>query len=117
MFVVRDDSYSFFVYLKQKGDDHMKECLLVMENQNVDLVYPDHIKQAIQSHVEFVAPPMTAQELAENRHLLKDIHFIFTGWGGTCLDETFFKYAPHREAVFYAARSNRPINTNLVSGN
>jgi len=114
MFVVRDDSYSFFVYLKQKGDDHMKKGLLVMENQNVDLVYPDHIKQAIQSHVEFVAPPMTAQELAENRHLLKDIHFIFTGWGGPRLDETFFKFAPHLEAVFYAAGSIRPITTDLV---
>ncbi len=85
-----------------------------MESKNVNLVYPEHIRQEIQSYIKFVAPPMTAEELLEDLSVLKDVDVLFTGWGGPSVDANFLDHAPHLKAVFHAAGSIKPIATEQV---
>src|SRR5690625_3052588 len=92
----------------------MKKGLLVMESKNVDLVYPEPIRQEIQSYIDFVAPPMTAEELLKDLTVLKDVDVLFTGWGGPNLDTNFLDHAPRLEAVFHAAGSIKPIATDQM---
>lgn len=74
-------------------------------------IYSDEIRQAIDDLVEIIAPQQTRESIRNRMDLLRDVDFIFTGWGGPVLDETFLAFAPNLKAVFYGAGSIKGIVT------
>src|SRR5699024_1648916 len=89
----------------------MKKSLFVMTKNLVDLVYPESVRNEILTRTEEVAPPMSAQELYENKEILNEVEVVFSGWGGPRFDEELLAAAPNLKAVFYAAGTIKTIVT------
>ena len=89
----------------------MLKGLFIMDKNVINQVYPNDIKNDIKTLVEITAPPLSKQEIEEDKTILNDIDFIFSSWGGPTLNEDFLKHAPKLKALFFAAGSVKKIVT------
>lgn len=90
----------------------MIKGLFILDKKVIDQVYPSSIKKEIEKLVEIVAPPLSREEVYENKEILRDVEVIFSSWGGPKLDADFLEAAPNLKALFYAAGSVKKIVTN-----
>jgi phosphoglycerate dehydrogenase-like enzyme len=68
-----------------------------------DKIYGPEEQAAIARIVDIVGPPLAKEQVLKNRSLLRDVDFVFSGWGAPIFDEEFLKAAPKLQAVFYAS--------------
>ena len=77
--------------------------LFILESPAYDMVFGPAEREAIERHVDLVAPPQTRETIASRMDLLQDVEVIFSGWGAPLMDEAFLAAAPRLKVVFYAA--------------
>lgn len=92
----------------------MKNGLIMMDKDFVDLVYPEHVKKEMGKLVDVSAGAFSSEEVKENPEILRDKEVLFSGWGGPVLDNDFLQAAPKLEAFFYAAGTVKPLVTDAV---
>lgn len=86
----------------------MKGIFLSANQNAINNVYPDYIKQRIGQYVEFTDSmnKFASENLIERANDLKDVEVIFSTWGMPNLDtETIKKYLPSLKIIFYGAGS------------
>jgi phosphoglycerate dehydrogenase-like enzyme len=81
----------------------MIKAIIIVSAKFSPLVFGPEMIEAIQSRVELVAGPLTAEEIEKNPVLLRDVEVIFSSWGMPVIDESFLTAAPKLRVVFYAA--------------
>lgn len=86
-------------------------ALLVMGEHRRDLVYPSDLLEELAQDVTWVAPPMTATELAADPSVLDEVEVIFTGWGGPQFSAELLDHAPKLHTVLMAAGSVRSLTS------
>ncbi len=75
-------------------------------------IYGQECLQAVASAGRVLAPPLSAEMLAESPPAwLREVEVLFTGWGGPRLDAARLGQMPRLRAVFYGAGSLRSIAT------
>ncbi|MDA3799365.1 MAG: hydroxyacid dehydrogenase [Kiritimatiellae bacterium] len=89
----------------------MKKSIFILGEGNFERIYEGENFDAISGMTDVVCAPMTADEALENGELLKDVEFVFSGWGAPKLSAEFLNMMPKLEAVFYGAGSIRGILT------
>lgn len=92
----------------------MLKGLFIMNQEPFDLVYPNKVRQEIESLADIYSPPLSNHELQKDLSILHDTEVIFSGWGGPKLDEKLLAVAPHLKAFFYAAGSLKGIVTDAT---
>ena len=65
-------------------------------------IYGPEEKDAIARLID-IGPPVTREQVKEDPTLVRDVNFVFSGWGAPVIDEEFLKAAPNLQAVFYAS--------------
>ncbi len=60
-------------------------------------------KEAIAKLVDVAAPVVTRKQVLADLSLVRDVDFIFSGWGAPVMDGAFLEAAPKLQAVFYAS--------------
>lgn len=76
-----------------------------------DQIYGPDERRDIESHVELIAPPQTADSVAHDPLVLREVDLIFSGWGLPVMDAEFLAAAPTLKAVFYGAGSIKKMVT------
>ena len=79
--------------------------------KGIYILFPEHVENifgpdeqaAIAQHVDMVAPPQSKESVQANPALLRDVDFIFSGWGAPVIDREFLEAAPKLKVVFYAS--------------
>ena len=89
----------------------MHKALFVIEDRVRWRVYPDDLLETFAAHVDFVAPPHTKAQLAQNPAPLHEAELLITTWGCPRLDADFLDAAPRLQAVFYGAGSVKDFVT------
>ncbi len=89
----------------------MKKGLYIMDKVSFHKVYPQSVREEIESYAVIDFPPMDASEALDQKEKLEEVSYIFTGWGAPLLDEGFLEAAPSLEAVFFGAGSVKHIIT------
>jgi phosphoglycerate dehydrogenase-like enzyme len=77
--------------------------IFILDSGNTDNIYGPAEQDDIAKMVDVVAPPQTAAAVLANRTLIRDVDFIFSGWGAPRMDKEFLNSAPNLKAVFYAS--------------
>ncbi len=85
------------------------KALFVLNLSSYELIYGDQHRKTLSELVDFVAAPMTAEQLKQEPGILKEVDVIFSGWGGPRLDAAILAHAPKLRAVFYGAGSIKGI--------
>jgi phosphoglycerate dehydrogenase-like enzyme len=68
-----------------------------------DNIYGPEQQAAMAEMVDLVAPPMSRQEVEKNLDVVREVDFIFSGWGAPTMSADFLAAAPKLQAVFYAS--------------
>lgn len=89
----------------------MIKALLVMEEPRRADVYPAQVLEGLADLVEWQAPAMTREQLADDPRVLSEVEILLTGWGSPVLDAELLGHAPRLRAVLVAAGSVRPLTT------
>ena len=87
------------------------KTLYILNESSFEKIYGPEEQAAIAEMCDVFAPVQTRQSIAENPAILKDVEFIFSGWGGPLFDKAFLDNAPNLRAVFYGAGSIRAMMT------
>ncbi len=87
------------------------KAIFILGSDAFKRIYGPEEQAEISEMCEMAAPPQTRESIAENPELLKDVEFIFSGWGAPLLDADFLARAPKLRAVFYGAGSIRGMVT------
>ncbi|MBN8217889.1 MAG: hydroxyacid dehydrogenase [Spirochaetes bacterium] len=80
---------------------------LVLSEDSRRIIYTEPVMRRLEAHVEWVAPPMTAEAARAGAGTLSGAEFLFTGWGAPKCDAAFLAALPNLKAVFYGAGSIR----------
>lgn len=64
--------------------------------------------------VEFAAPPLTAETWSRDVARLREVEFIYSGWGTPPMDAAFLAHFPRLRAVFHAAGSVKHFATEAL---
>ena len=99
-----------FHFLTQMHSNRPKG-LYILDQEHLKTVYAPREQEEIASLVDIDVPPQTSTSVGQNPSLLKEVEFIFSGWGAPIMDEPFLMAAPKLRAVFYAAGSIRCFTT------
>lgn len=91
-----------------------KKAIYLLNENKADNIYGPKERAEIESMVEIVGEPQTAQSIKNNWSLLEEVEVIFSGWGMHPLDEEFLSHAPNLQAVFYGAGSIRGFMTDAA---
>jgi phosphoglycerate dehydrogenase-like enzyme len=80
-----------------------QKAIFILDSGNAENIYgPGELAEAAKL-VEVVAPPQNGGMVAANPALLREVDFIFSGWGAPRMDRAFLNLAPKLKAVFYAS--------------
>jgi phosphoglycerate dehydrogenase-like enzyme len=81
----------------------MIKAIIIVSAKFSPLVFGPEMITAIQSRVELVSGPLTAEEIEKNPAVLRDVEVILSSWGMPVIDERLLAAAPKLRAVFHAA--------------
>jgi phosphoglycerate dehydrogenase-like enzyme len=70
-----------------------------------DLIYGDELRAEIAALVDITGPVYSAERIAQNPGLLREVEVIFSGWGAPEFNAEVLSQAPKLRAVFYGAGS------------
>ena len=70
------------------------KTLYILNEGSFEKIYGPDEQAAIAEMCDVYAPVQTRQSIAENPAILKDVEFIFSGWGGPLFDKSFLDNAP-----------------------
>jgi phosphoglycerate dehydrogenase-like enzyme len=79
--------------------------LFVLEKSTFPLIYGPQEQQKISELIDLIGPVQSAESIAHERHLLRDIDVLLSGWGSAVIDEAFLGAAPNLKAIFYGGGS------------
>lgn len=79
------------------------KSIVIMDPVRLPSVYGPIQLKDIEAISNLVCPPTTAQELAQNPEILKEVEVIFGGWGMPTLSTDFLENAPNLRGIFYSA--------------
>lgn len=88
-----------------------KKALFILDASAYDVIYGPEERKEIEKRVELIGPAQTRESILLHPELLKQVEFIFSGWGAPKMDEAFLACAPRLEAIFYGAGSIRYFTT------
>jgi len=91
-----------------------KKGLYILAHACFDDIYGSAEQAAIASLIEIAAPPQTRTTVQADPELLRDVNFIFSGWGAPLMDRAFLDAAPSLEAVFYASGTVKGFVTDAL---
>jgi len=77
--------------------------IYILDLRFSDNIYGPEQQAAIAEMVDVVAPPMSQQEVQKNLEVVREVDFIFSGWGAPRMSVDFLAAAPKLQAVFYAS--------------
>ncbi len=83
-----------------------KALAIVSPEWGPHLYGPDEYAE-LSRHVEWIAPPLSAEDIRHRLDLLRDVEVIFAGWGTAVMDEAFMAASPRLRAVFHAGGTIR----------
>jgi phosphoglycerate dehydrogenase-like enzyme len=86
-------------------------ALFLLDDWAYDSVYGSEVADKLASRVDFVASQVDAARLAERPEVLREVEFLFGGWGMPPMDDAFLAHAPKLRAVFFGAGSIKPLVT------
>ncbi|MDR2675213.1 MAG: hydroxyacid dehydrogenase [Opitutaceae bacterium] len=86
-------------------------ALFLLDDWAYDSVYGSEVADELAARVDFVAAPVDAARLAERPEVLREVEFLFGGWGTPPMDGAFLARAPELRAVFYGAGSIKRLVT------
>jgi phosphoglycerate dehydrogenase-like enzyme len=89
----------------------MLNGLYILWDHAFDAIYGPDERADIAKLVNVPERAYTADEVKQNPALLKDVHVIFSGWGGPRLDQQFLDAAINLQAIFYGAGSIKAMVT------
>jgi phosphoglycerate dehydrogenase-like enzyme len=89
----------------------MPKGLFVLDSASFESIYGPEERQAIEQLVEMVAPPHTAEMVAQNPSVLHEVEVIFSGWGCPVFTSDLLRHAPNLKALFYGAGSVKYLVT------
>ena len=93
------------------GEPRACHALIVLPERFLDDVYGGEVYHALDSRVQWSAPPQLPGAVVAEPALLQTVEALFTGWGCPALDAALLAAAPALRVVFYAAGSVRQIVT------
>jgi phosphoglycerate dehydrogenase-like enzyme len=77
--------------------------IYILSQENYENIYGPEEQAAISRLVDIVSPLVTREQVQENSALLREVDFVFSGWGAPVFNGDFLKAAPKVKAVFYAS--------------
>lgn len=89
----------------------MYKGIYILGETSYSDIYPERVRQKIESRVNMITQAYTSQSIAESLDVLQDVEVLFSGWGAPKLDEAFLKAAPRLKMVFYGAGSVKGMVT------
>jgi len=89
----------------------MYKGIFILNLDVFERIYPPFVRRRIEQHVEWVAPPHSAEMVMQNPAVLHAVEVIFSGWGCITFTPEVLQAAPKLRAVFYGAGSIRGIVT------
>ena len=89
-------------------------ALFVLREDAYQRIYGPEQRAAIDELVEIVGPPRTAEELAADGSVLRDVEVVLSGWGAPLMDAAFVERAPALRLVLYGAGSVRGFVTDAL---
>ena len=90
------------------------KALYILDVGSFEVIYGSEERAALASQVQFLGEPLTKQNCYEHPDQLREVEFIFSGWGAPLMDEKFLAAAPKLKAVFYGAGSVRGFVTDAL---
>lgn len=96
------------------GGVEVMKGLFIMEACSFDQVYPKQVRNEIEKLTDIYASPLTMEDIANDKFILREVEAIFTGWGGPKIDQEFLEAAPNLKVVFFAAGSIKTIATDAA---
>ncbi len=90
------------------------KALYILDAGSFEVIYGPDERAALASQVQFLGEPLTKHDCAEHPDQLREVEFIFSGWGAPLMDEKFLAAAPKLKAVFYGAGSVRGFVTDAL---
>jgi phosphoglycerate dehydrogenase-like enzyme len=88
--------------------------MFILAQGPYETIYGEEHAGRIAELVAIDGPPQTAEFVAAEPGLLRDVEIILSGWGAPVMDEAFLAAAPKLEAVFYGAGSVRHFVTDAL---
>lgn len=85
-----------------------------MDADFFDGVYESSTREQIEKNVKIDLPPLTKHNYLDYQDELKDIDFIFSGWGAPVFDKEFLDLLPNLKVIFYGAGTMKTILTDEV---
>ena len=89
-------------------------ALYLLAQGAFDDIYGESQRAAIAELADVVAPPQTAETVAQQTKLLEDVEVILSGWGMPVVDAAFLARAPRLRAILYGAGSVRGFVTDAI---
>ena len=83
----------------------------ILEEPSLDKIYGSQQRGEIEQLVDMSAGCYSSSSIKSNLSVLKDIDFIFSGWGGPVMNREILAAAPNLKVIFYGAGSIRGIVT------
>lgn len=89
----------------------MTTAVYLLEESSYKLIYPDDVRNTIESLIGKPVPYLTREAIKTTPGLLEDTEIVFSGWGAVEMDSRFLEHAPDLKIVFYGAGSIRGVVT------
>lgn len=89
----------------------LRRARFVLGHEARALVYPPGVYAEIKRSVDLIGEPVTGDDVASDPSLLKDVEYLFSGWGGPRLDDDVLAVAKDLDVLFYGAGSVRYLMT------
>lgn len=89
----------------------MLKGLYILAPYAFDAIYGPQERADIAKLIDIPATALTADQVAADRSVLRDVNVVLSGWGGPKLNHEFLDAAPNLQAVFYGAGSIKGLVT------
>jgi phosphoglycerate dehydrogenase-like enzyme len=89
-------------------------ALFVAEAEIFPSIFGAAEREALSHRLDFVAPPLTAEELITTRLPIESAEILLSSWSPPLMDETVLARLPRLRAVFHAAGSVKPLVTDAL---
>jgi len=88
--------------------------MFILRRDAYEEVYRPEARAKIDTLINIITPPQTAEEILAHPGLLREVEVILSGWGAPLMDEAFLAHAPCLRAIFYGAGSIRGFATDAL---
>lgn len=88
--------------------------IFILREQTLNDIYSAEALRRIQADLDYVPQRLDPDKWKDNKDLLAEVEYVFSGWGMPLMDEAFLAVVPKLKHVFYGAGSVRGFYTDIA---